>query len=120
MLLRLRDDMQALQQTYLSSSAPQQSPHELVRVLTDAAEISALSAEICLSAREDVMSLETGIFTRPPDPRSSRVAPADVVARGVRFRNIYAPAALDVAGAREMLRRSSRSDGSAACIRTSR
>ena len=103
LLVRLRDEMHALQQMYQSTSAPAAEIDELVRVMTDRAEIGALSVELSLSARTDVMSLETEHFSRPPDPRSARALPAEVVARGVRFRNIYSRAALEVDGAREML-----------------
>jgi DNA-binding CsgD family transcriptional regulator len=103
-LLRLRDDMHALQQTYQASAFHQEESGDLVRVITDRAEIGALSVELCLSAQRDVTSLETERFTRPPDPRSARALPAEVVERGVTFRNIYARAALDVPGAQEMLR----------------
>jgi hypothetical protein len=106
LLVRLRDEMHVLQQAYRSASPPAGEIDELVRVLTDRVEISALSAELSLSARTDVMSLETGQFSRPPDPRSARAVPAEVVARGVRFRNIYSRAALEVDGAPEMLKRS--------------
>ncbi|HEV8555772.1 MAG TPA: LuxR C-terminal-related transcriptional regulator [Actinophytocola sp.] len=105
-LLRLRDEMGALQQVYRSATLPAEEPHDLVRVITDGDEIGALSVELGLSAQNDVASLETGYFTRPPDPRSARVPPAEVVERGVRFRNIYARAALEVPGAAEMLRKS--------------
>jgi len=105
-LLRLRDEMQTLQQTYRLSSEPLDEPHNLVRVLTDRREIGALSVELSLSAQHDVASLETAHFTRPPDPRTARVLPAEVVERGVRFRNIYARAVLDLPGAHQMLQAS--------------
>jgi DNA-binding CsgD family transcriptional regulator len=104
MLLRLRDEMQSLQQMYLSSAVPAEEPHNLVRVITDREEIGALSVELCLSAQRDVASLETEHFTRPPDPRSARVPPGEVLERGVRFRCVYSRAALEIPGAREMLR----------------
>ncbi|MEV4313853.1 LuxR C-terminal-related transcriptional regulator [Actinocrispum sp. NPDC049592] len=104
-LLRLRDEMRALQQDYLSAAVPEE-PHDLVRVITDREEIGALSVELCLSAQHEVASLETEHFTRPPDPRSARSLPAEVVERGVSFRNIYSKAALEVPGAAEMLRKS--------------
>jgi DNA-binding CsgD family transcriptional regulator len=105
-LVRLRDEMPALQRTYLSSSGSPDSPHDLVRVLTDRAEIGALSVELCLSARQDVASLETEHFSRPPDPRSARVPPPEVVERGVTFRNIYSRPALEIPGAATMVRMS--------------
>ena len=108
MLLRLRDQMSVLQQSYLASAAvrPEHLP-DLVRVLTDGEEIGALSLEMVLSAQEDVVSLETEHFTKPPDPKSARTLPADLVARGVRFRNVYSRAVLeDVPGSGEMLRAS--------------
>jgi DNA-binding CsgD family transcriptional regulator len=103
-LLRLRDEMHGLQQMYQSATLLPEESGDLVRVITDRDEIGALSVELCLSAQRDVASLETGHFTRPPDPRSARTPPAEVVARGVVFRNIYGRAALDVPGARDMLR----------------
>ncbi|TCO45298.1 LuxR C-terminal-related transcriptional regulator [Actinocrispum wychmicini] len=102
-LLRLRDEMQALQRIYLSATVAEE-PRDLVRILTDPDEIGALSVELCLSAQHEVASLETGYFSRPPDPRSARGVPAEVLERGVRFRNIYAQAALEVPGAADMLR----------------
>jgi DNA-binding CsgD family transcriptional regulator len=105
-LLRLRDQMHTLQRTYLSSGLAGADPHELVRVLTDRSEIGSLSVELCLSAERELMSFETEHFTRPPDPRSARTLPAEVVERGVRFRNIYTRAALETPGAQEMLRAS--------------
>jgi len=103
LLVRLRDEMQALQQAYRSASPPAAELDDLVRVITDRAEIGAMSVELVLSAHADVLSLETEHFSRPPDPRSARTLPAEVVARGVQFRNIYSRAALEVDGAREML-----------------
>ncbi|MDG6103747.1 helix-turn-helix transcriptional regulator [Dactylosporangium aurantiacum] len=103
LLVRLRDEMHALQQAYRSASPLAPEIDELVQVMTDRAEIGALSVELSLSARTDVMSLETEHFSRPPDPRSARTLPAEVVQRGVRLRNIYSRAALEIDGAREML-----------------
>lgn len=103
LLVRLRDEMHALQQLYRSALPAATEIDDLVRVMTDRAEIGALSVELSLSARTDVVSLETEHFSRPPDPRSARALPAEVVARGVRFRNVYSRAALEVEGAREML-----------------
>ncbi|MEN3305958.1 MAG: hypothetical protein V7603_2160, partial [Micromonosporaceae bacterium] len=71
-LLRLRDEMHVLQQTYVSSARPLDEPYDLVQVLTDRDEIGALSVELCLSAQRDLISLETEHFSRPPDPRSAR------------------------------------------------
>jgi DNA-binding CsgD family transcriptional regulator len=106
MLLKLRDEMRSLQGTYLSSGAAAADPHELVRLLTDPKEIGSLSVELSLSAEQDVLSLETAHFTRPPDPRSIRALPAEVIERGVQFRNIYARALLEIAGASEIVRMS--------------
>lgn len=104
MLLRLRDEMHALQQMYHSAALPTEESRDLVQVITDRDEIGALSVELCLSAQYDVASLETEHFSRPPDPRSARPLPAEVLERGVRFRNIYSRAALEVHGAQDMLR----------------
>jgi DNA-binding CsgD family transcriptional regulator len=76
-----------------------------VEVLTDPAEIGALSVELCMSAQRDVANLETAHFREPPDPRSAKVPPPEAVARGVRFRNIYARPVLDLPGSDEMVRR---------------
>jgi DNA-binding CsgD family transcriptional regulator len=73
-------------------------------VLTEPAEIGALSVELCLSAEREFSNLETAHFRRPPDPRSAKLPPAEVVGRGVRFRNIYARPVLELAGADEMVR----------------
>jgi DNA-binding CsgD family transcriptional regulator len=105
-LVRLRDEMQVLQRTYLSRTRAYEGPQELVRVLTDRAEIGALSVELCLSAEHDVASIETEHFTKAPDPRSARVPPAEVVERGVTFRNVYSRAALEIPGAATMVRSS--------------
>jgi len=105
-LLKLRDEMTSLQQLYASASRLAEEPTDLVQVITDRQEISALSVELSLSAQQDVLSLETEHFTRSPDPRSARALPADLVARGVRFRNIYSRAVLELDGAKEMLRAS--------------
>lgn len=103
-LLKLRDEMRSLQRTYLSSASTASEAHELVRVLTDQREIGALSVELSLSAEQEVLSLETAHFTRPPDPRSVRALPADVIERGVRFRNIYDRALLDIESGSEIVR----------------
>lgn len=102
-LIRLRDGAPGLQERY-RLAAPGDDTDGPIRVLTDRDEIGALSVELALSARSEVASLETEHFSRPPDPRSARPLPADLVARGVRFRNVYSRAALEVEGAREMLR----------------
>jgi DNA-binding CsgD family transcriptional regulator len=105
-LLKLRDEMRTLQRTYLSSVSDDSDPHELVRLLTDPREIGSLSVELSLSAEQEVLSLETAHFTKPPDPRSVRALPAEVIQRGVRFRNIYARALLEIDGAADILRAS--------------
>jgi DNA-binding CsgD family transcriptional regulator len=104
LLVRLRDEMQELQRTFLSTTLAESDVSELVRIVTDSAEVRALSRELALSARTDVVSLESGVFATKPDPRAARTPPAEVVARGVRFRNVYARSALEVPGAPEMLR----------------
>lgn len=103
-LLRLREEVEGLQQHYLAAKDWGHLPEERIRVLTDGPEIGALSVELCMSARRDVMSIETEHFTRAPDPRSVRKPPAAAVARGVTFRNIYTKAVLDLPGASQMLR----------------
>jgi DNA-binding CsgD family transcriptional regulator len=106
-LVRLRDQMQVLQQQYRSSTAFTDDLARLVTVVTDRDEIGALSMELVLSAENDVASLETEHFSRPPDPKSARTLPADLVARGVRFRNIYSRAVLEeIPGSAQMLRTS--------------
>jgi DNA-binding CsgD family transcriptional regulator len=107
MLVRLRDQMHELQHQYRSSVAFSVDVADLVTVVTDRREIGALSVEMVLSAEQDVASLETEHFTKPPDPKSARTLPAELVERGVRFRNIYSRAVIeDIPGASEMLRRS--------------
>lgn len=107
MLVGLRDQMHELQRQYRSSSAVSVDVADLVTVVTDRREIGALSVEMVLSAEQDVASLETEHFTKPPDPKSVRTLPAELVARGVRFRNVYSRAVLeDIPGADEMLRSS--------------
>jgi DNA-binding CsgD family transcriptional regulator len=105
LLARVLEQMPGLQQAYVAGSDELSEALESIRVLSDPAEIGALSVEICLSAQRDVSNLETAHFTRPPDPRSVKVPPKDVVDRGVKFRNIYARSVLDLPGSGEMLRR---------------
>ena len=105
LLVRAREQMELLQRRYVLCTDPA-DPAASVEVLTNPAEIGALSVELCMSAQHDVSNLETAHFRRPPDPRSAKLPPAEVLARGVRFRNIYARPVLDLAGADEMLRRS--------------
>jgi DNA-binding CsgD family transcriptional regulator len=105
MLVRLRDRMHELQQRYRSSAALADDVADLVTIVTEGREIGALSVEMVLSAERDVASLETEHFSRPPDPKSARKIPAELVARGVRFRNVYSRAVLeDVPGSADMLR----------------
>jgi DNA-binding CsgD family transcriptional regulator len=101
MLVRVREQMAVLQRTYTVD----EEPAAPVRVLTDPAEIGALSVELCLSAERDFSNLETEHFRRPPDPRSVRLPPAEVIERGVRFRNIYARPVLELPGANELVQR---------------
>jgi DNA-binding CsgD family transcriptional regulator len=106
MVVRVREQMAVLQRSYVAGGAEQpDEPASQVRVLTDPAEIGALSVELCLSSERDVANLETPHFRRPPDPRSVKLPPAEVIERGVRFRNIYARAVLELPGADEMVRR---------------
>lgn len=105
MVVRVREQMASLQRLYLAGGAESAEPVHSVQILSDAAEIGALSVELCLSAERDVSNLETPHFRKPPDPRSVKLPPADVLARGVQFRNIYARGVLDIPGAGEMVRR---------------
>lgn len=105
LLARAFEQMPGLQHTYVTGAGELPDALLSIRVLTDPAEIGALSVEICLSAQREVSNLETAHFTRPPDPRSVKVPPRDVVDRGVKFRNIYARSVLDLPGSGEMLRR---------------
>ncbi|HZM83717.1 MAG TPA: helix-turn-helix transcriptional regulator [Candidatus Limnocylindrales bacterium] len=105
LLARVLEQMPGLQHAYMTGSEELASALHSIRVFTDPAEIGALSVEICLSAQREVSNLETAHFTRPPDPRSVKVPPKDVVDRGVKFRNIYARSVLDLPGSGEMLRR---------------
>jgi DNA-binding CsgD family transcriptional regulator len=103
-LVRVREQMALLQRSYVAGGADPDEPVAGVQVLTDPAEIGAMSVELCLSAEHECSNLETAHFRRPPDPRSVKLPPAEVVERGVRFRNIYARAVLEIPGANEMLR----------------
>jgi DNA-binding CsgD family transcriptional regulator len=105
MVVRVRDQMAMLQRLYVAGGAESAETVPSIQVLSDPAEIGALSVELCLSAERDVSNLETPHFQRAPDPRSVKLPPADVLARGVQFRNIYARAVLDLPGAGEMVRR---------------
>jgi DNA-binding CsgD family transcriptional regulator len=104
LLIRAREHMELLQRSYLASAEPAESA-DGIQVLTDPEEIGRLSVELCLSARTDFSNLETAHFRKAPDPRSAKVPPAEVLERGVRFRNIYARQVFDIPGAEEMLRR---------------
>jgi DNA-binding CsgD family transcriptional regulator len=104
LLARAREQMDSLQRSYFAG-AEAGDPGASVEVLTDPKEIGALSVELAMSAQRDVANLETAHWRRPPDPRSAKVPPPEVLARGVRFRNIYARAVLDVPGSDEMIRR---------------
>ncbi len=105
MIVRVRDQMASLQRLYVAGGAASGEALPSIEVLTDPAEIGALSVELCLSAERDVSNLETPHFQRLPDPRSVKLPPADVLARGVQFRNIYARGVLDLPGAAEMVKR---------------
>jgi DNA-binding CsgD family transcriptional regulator len=106
MLLRAREEMGLLQNTFLLGGADAEpEAGTSVQVLTDPAEIGALSVELCLSAEREFSNLETEHFRQAPDPRSAKLPPADVLTRGVRFRNIYARPVLEIPGADEMVRR---------------
>jgi DNA-binding CsgD family transcriptional regulator len=104
-IIRVRDQLELLQRTYLRSSA-EHEPRNLVRVLTDPGEIGTLSVELCLGAQHEVRNLETAHFRTPPDPRQVQVPPAAVLSRGVRFRSIYSRAVLELPHADELVRRS--------------
>jgi DNA-binding CsgD family transcriptional regulator len=104
LLVRAREQMELLQRRYVVCADPEDAAASM-EVLTNPAEIGALSVELCMSAQRDVSNLETAHFRRPPDPRSAKLPPADMLARGVRFRNVYARPVLDLPGADEMLRR---------------
>ncbi len=105
MVVRVREQMAVLQRSYIAGGAEPEEPASSVQVLTDPAEVGALSVELCLAAERDFSNLETAHFQRRPDPRSAKLPPAEVLGRGVRFRNVYTRAALDVPGAGEMVRR---------------
>lgn len=105
MVVRVREQMAMLQRLYVAGGAELAEAFPSLQVLSDPAEIGALSVELCLSAERDVSNLDTARFQRPPDPRSVKLPPADVLARGVQFRCIYARAVLDIPGAGEMARR---------------
>ena len=102
MVLRVREQMDILQRSYLANADEHDSA---IRVYTDPAEIGALSVELCLSAEREFSNLETEHYRNPPDGRSAKVPPAEVLERGVRFRNIYARPVLDLPFAGEMTRR---------------
>jgi DNA-binding CsgD family transcriptional regulator len=104
LMVRAREHMDLLQRTYLVSAEVSDAAAS-IQIVTDPAEIGAMSVDLCMSAKQDVANLETAHFRRPPDPRSAKVPPPEVVARGVRFRNIYAKAVLDIPGSDEMVRR---------------
>jgi DNA-binding CsgD family transcriptional regulator len=61
--------------------------------------------DLCRSAERDVANLETAHYRNPPDARSAKVPPADLLDRGVRFRNVYARPVLELPFAGEMVRR---------------
>jgi DNA-binding CsgD family transcriptional regulator len=101
MVLRIREHMDILQRSYATGT----DNHDAgIRIYTDPAEIGALSVELCMSAEREFSNLETPHYRRPPDARSAKVPPAEVLARGVRFRNIYAKRVLDLPFAGEVVR----------------
>ncbi|GLZ35031.1 hypothetical protein Lesp02_72180 [Lentzea sp. NBRC 105346] len=100
MIVRVREQMHELQRSYAAGA-----DSDAVRVYTDPAEIGALSVELCLSAEREFSNLETEHYRNPPDGRSAKVPPAEVLDRGVRFRNIYSRPVLDLPFAGEMVRR---------------
>ncbi len=103
-VVRVREQMSDLQRAYVVGGAEPDDVASSIQVLTDPAEIGALSAELLLAAQRDVSNLETAHFRRTPDPKSVRVPPKDVLERGVSFRTIYSRAVLDIPGAPEMIR----------------
>jgi DNA-binding CsgD family transcriptional regulator len=102
MILRAREQMDVLQRSYVATVDEHDSG---IRVYTDPAEIGALSVELCLSAEREFSNLETAHYRNPPDGRSAKVPPAEVLERGVRFRNVYSRAVLELPFAGEMVRR---------------
>src|SRR4029453_19010040 len=72
----------------------------------DPAEINTLSRDLSMSAQRSVLNLESGHLQRPPDPRRIKVPAPQLLARGVRFRNISARRMLDQPHAEELVRRS--------------
>ena len=102
MVVRVREQMQVLQKEFVANADRDDST---ISVLTDPAEIGALSVELCLSAERDFANLETEHYRNPPDGRSAKVPPAAVLERGVQFRNIYSRPVLDLPFAGEMVRR---------------
>ncbi|WP_186763333.1 LuxR C-terminal-related transcriptional regulator [Lentzea tibetensis] len=101
-IVRVREQMDVLQRSYVANADEHDTA---IRVYTDPAEIGALSVELCLSAEREFSNLETEHYRNPPDGRSAKVPPAEVLERGVRFRNIYARPVLDMPFAGEMIRR---------------
>jgi DNA-binding CsgD family transcriptional regulator len=101
MLVRVREQLALLQRTYVAGTA---GPAEAtgIEVLTDPAEIGALSAELFRSAERDFASLETaGPATSPARAPAS---PDGAVERGVRLRTIVTRAVLEVADGDELVR----------------
>lgn len=105
LLARVLEQMPGLQHAYVAGSEELADALHAIRVITEPAEIGALSVEMCLSAQREVSNLETAHFSRPPDPRSVKVPPKAVLDRGVKFRNIYARSVLELPGSGEMLLR---------------
>lgn len=75
------------------ASMPGGKPAELVEVVTGREAVARRFLQLQKGARE-----ELAVFDRPPYATDVNTAEAEVLARGVRYRAVYAAAAVDIPG----------------------
>jgi DNA-binding CsgD family transcriptional regulator len=106
-LIRVRDEIDPLQRAYRALLDAPADPHAGARVLTDPHEIGRVAGELQYEAKREVLNLETAHSRKPRSIENIKLPPADALERGVRFRNIYSRAVLELPHADELVRRSS-------------
>lgn len=99
-IIAARQELDKVQAAYRAVS----DSVDFVEVITDSKRVSALSVELCLSAREEFVSFTTARYPRPPDFRTAMTFPAAVTERGVALRTVYERDALAFDGAAEVVR----------------
>src|SRR6185437_10059550 len=89
-------------QAWYSTTGNGRFPEHLVSVISDPAEISELSASLMNTARQDWMTLEN-LRTEMPLTDDFAQPPLSALGGRVRFRSIYAAAAMDDPAARRIV-----------------